>query len=88
MEEVVEHIPCGPTNKELYPYRDWVERYMTDMETPKFTGSVDIGGVSMEERANLYFQDFFLGMLRFGGMTEQSSEDFVQLMITWLIRGI
>ena len=23
MEEVVEHIPYGPTNKEVYPYRDW-----------------------------------------------------------------
>ena len=44
MEEVVEHIPCGLANKEVYPYRDWVERYMTEMETPRFTGSVDING--------------------------------------------
>ena len=27
-------------------------------------------------------------MLRFRGMTEQSSEEFVQLMIAWLIKGI
>ena len=90
MEEVVEHIPCGPANKEVYPYRDWVDRYMTKMETPRFIGSVDINGVAMEERANLLFQEFFRGMLRFryGGMKEQPSEEFVQLMIAWLIKGI
>ena len=88
MEEVVEHIPCGPANKEVYPYRDWVDRYMMEMETPRFTGSVDISGVAMEERANLLFQEFFRGMLSFGGMKEQSSEEFVQLMIAWLIKGI
>ena len=27
-------------------------------------------------------------MFRFGGMMEQSSEDFVELMIAWLIKGI
>ena len=88
MEEVVEHIPCGPTNKEVYPYRDWVDKYMTEMETPRFTGSVDINGVAMEERAKLLFQEFFRGVLRFGGMKEQSSEEFVQLMIAWLIKDI
>ena len=70
MEEVVDHIPCGPANKEVYPYRYWVDRYMTEMETPRFTSSVDISGFSMEERANLCFWEFFLGMLRFGGMTD------------------
>ena len=88
MENVVEHILCGPTNKEVYAYRDWVDRYMTEMETPKFTGSVEISGVAIEERANLRFWEFFRGMSRFGGMTEQSFEEFVQLMIAWLIRGI
>ena len=61
---------------------------MTEMETPRFIGSVDISGVFIEERTNLPFQVFFRGMLRFGGMTEQSSEEFVQLMIAWLIKGI
>ena len=42
----------------------------------------------MEERANLGFQEFFRGMLRVGGMTEQSFEEFVRLMIAWLIKGI
>ena len=59
MEEVVEHIPCGPANKEVYPYRDSVDRYMTEMQTPRFTSSVDISGVAMEERTNLCFQEFF-----------------------------
>ena len=59
MEKVVEHIPYGPANKEVYPYRDWVDMYMTQMDRPRFTGSVDISGVSMEERANLLFQEFF-----------------------------
>ena len=27
-------------------------------------------------------------MLKFGGMTKQSSKEFVQLMITWIINGI
>ena len=40
MEEVVEHIPYGPANKEVYPYRDWVDRYMTEMETPRFTAQL------------------------------------------------
>ena len=61
---------------------------MTEMETPKFTGSVDISGVAMEERANLCLQEFFRGMLRFGGMTKQSSKKLVQLTIAWLIKGI
>jgi hypothetical protein len=26
MEEVVEHIPCGPTRKEIYAYMDWMDR--------------------------------------------------------------
>jgi hypothetical protein len=30
MEEVVEHIPCGPTHKEVYASMDWVDRYMTE----------------------------------------------------------
>jgi hypothetical protein len=32
-KEITEHIPCGPTNKEVYASMDWVDRYMTDMDT-------------------------------------------------------
>jgi hypothetical protein len=32
-EEIVVHIPCGPSHKEVYASMDWVDRYMTDMGT-------------------------------------------------------
>jgi hypothetical protein len=32
-EEITENIPCGPTNKEVYASMDWVDMYMTDMDT-------------------------------------------------------
>jgi hypothetical protein len=44
-EEIVEHIPCGPCRKEIYPYWDWVDRYMTYMDTPWDVGSVIISRV-------------------------------------------
>jgi hypothetical protein len=33
MNEIVEHIPCGPSHKEVYASMDWVDRYMIDMGT-------------------------------------------------------
>jgi hypothetical protein len=30
-KEIVEHIPCGLANKEVYASMDWVDRYMTYM---------------------------------------------------------
>jgi hypothetical protein len=44
-EEIVEHIPCGPTHKEVYASMDWVDRYMTDMGMLWDTGSGDISRV-------------------------------------------
>jgi hypothetical protein len=44
-EEIVEHIPCGPCRKEIYPYLDWVDRYMMYMDTPWDVGSVIISRV-------------------------------------------
>jgi hypothetical protein len=32
-KEIVEHIPCGPTHKEIYTHQDWVDKYMIDMGT-------------------------------------------------------
>jgi len=31
IEEIVKHITCGPTHKEVYASMDWVDRYMTYM---------------------------------------------------------
>jgi hypothetical protein len=31
MEEMVEHIPCGSTRKEVHTSMDWVDRYMTNL---------------------------------------------------------
>jgi hypothetical protein len=45
MEEMVEYIPCGPSCKEIYIYSDWVDRYMTYMDTLWDTGSVIISRV-------------------------------------------
>jgi hypothetical protein len=45
MEEIVEHIPCGPTRKEVYASMDWVDRYMTDMGMLWDTGSGDTSRV-------------------------------------------
>jgi hypothetical protein len=45
IEEIVEHIPCGPTHKEVYASMDWVDRYMTDMGMLWDTGSGDISRV-------------------------------------------
>jgi hypothetical protein len=44
-KEIVEHIPCGPGRKEIYPYLDWVDRYMTYMDTLWDTGSFIINRV-------------------------------------------
>jgi len=33
VEEMVEHLPCGTFYKEIYTYLDWVEKYMTYMDT-------------------------------------------------------
>jgi hypothetical protein len=33
-EEIVEHFPCGPCCKEIYPYLDFLDRNMTYMVTP------------------------------------------------------
>jgi hypothetical protein len=44
-EEIVEHIPCGPGHEEIYPYLDWVDRYMTYMDTLWDTGSFIISRV-------------------------------------------
>jgi hypothetical protein len=46
-EEIVEHIPCGPCRKEIYPYLDWVDRYMMYMDTPWDIGSVIISRLLM-----------------------------------------
>jgi hypothetical protein len=32
-QEIVEHLPCGPARKEAYVSMDWVDRYMTGMDT-------------------------------------------------------
>jgi len=32
-QEIVEHLPFGPTRKEVYVSMDWVDRYMTGMDT-------------------------------------------------------
>jgi hypothetical protein len=45
LEEIVEHIPCGPCRKEIYPYLDWVDRYMTYMDRLWYVGSVIISRV-------------------------------------------
>jgi hypothetical protein len=42
MEDIVEHIPCGPARKELYASMDWVERYMKDMGMISDTSLGDI----------------------------------------------
>jgi hypothetical protein len=39
IEEIVEHIPCGLSHKELYASMDWVDKYMTNMGTLWDTGS-------------------------------------------------
>jgi hypothetical protein len=45
-KEVVEKIPCGPTNKEVYAPVDWGIEYRTDVDTSLWDpGSVDISGV-------------------------------------------
>jgi hypothetical protein len=33
MKEIVEHVPCGPTRKEVYASMDWVYMYLTYMDT-------------------------------------------------------
>jgi hypothetical protein len=38
MEEMVEYIPCGPGRKEIYIYSDWLDIYMTYMDTIWDTG--------------------------------------------------
>jgi hypothetical protein len=46
--------------------------------------------VDADEMASFHFLEFTLEMLRIGCMEEWSSEEltkFVQLMISWLIRG-
>jgi len=45
MEEIVEHISCGPAREEIYTYQDWVDRYITDMGTLENTSSGDISRV-------------------------------------------
>jgi hypothetical protein len=30
-EEIVEHIPWGPSYKEVYTSMDWVDKYMRNM---------------------------------------------------------
>jgi hypothetical protein len=42
MEEIIEHISCGPANKKVYASMDWMDRCMTDIDTLWDTGSVDI----------------------------------------------
>ena len=42
----------------------------------------------MNEMDNLRFMTFIRGMLGFGGMTKQYFEWFMQLMISWLVKGI
>jgi hypothetical protein len=32
-QEIVEHLPSRPTRKEVYVSMDWVDRYMTSMDT-------------------------------------------------------
>jgi hypothetical protein len=32
-QEIVEHLPCGPAREEVYVSMDWVDRYMTGMDT-------------------------------------------------------
>jgi hypothetical protein len=44
-KEIVEHIPCGPTHKEVYASMDWVDMYMTDMGTLWDTSSCDTSRV-------------------------------------------
>lgn len=44
-EEVAEHIHVGLDNKEIYTSMDWVDRYMTGMDTHWDTSSIDIGRV-------------------------------------------
>jgi hypothetical protein len=33
VEEMVEHLLCGPVYDEIYAYLDWVDKYMTYMDT-------------------------------------------------------
>jgi hypothetical protein len=40
VEEITEHIPCGPASKEVYTSMDWVDRYMTDADTLSDIGLV------------------------------------------------
>jgi hypothetical protein len=44
-KEIVEHILGGPSREEIYPYLDWVDRYMTYMDTLWDTGSFIISRV-------------------------------------------
>jgi hypothetical protein len=45
-KEVVEKIPCGPSNKEVYAPVDWGIEYRTVVDTSLWDlGSVDISGV-------------------------------------------
>jgi hypothetical protein len=32
-QEIVEHLPCGPTHEEVYMSMDWMDRYMSSMDT-------------------------------------------------------
>jgi hypothetical protein len=44
-KEIVEHISCGPSHKEVYASMDWVDKYMTYMGMLLGTGSSDINRV-------------------------------------------
>jgi hypothetical protein len=45
--EIVEHIPCGPTNMEVYESTDYGNGYITDVDTSIWDlGSVDTSGVN------------------------------------------
>jgi hypothetical protein len=45
-DEIVEHIPCGPANREVYASADWGNGYITDVDTSIWDpGSGDTSGV-------------------------------------------
>jgi hypothetical protein len=53
-DEIVEHIPCGPANKEVYASTDWGNGYITDVDTSIWDpGSDDTSGMSAQDKKPL-----------------------------------
>ena len=47
IDEIVQHIPCGPTNMEVYESTDYGNGYITDVDTSIWDlGSIDTSGVN------------------------------------------